>query len=333
MRATTDGRNIAPDLGSLVGEASKVEVRRPEQAYPLPSDLHAAPTPGTYYDLPVLKKPVWKAWIPAYFWTGGAAGAAATLGAAAQIVAPVRSRGLVTRTRWMSTVLVGASAALLTIDLGRPKRFLNMLRVLRLSSPMSVGSWILTASGVASGLAALGSDGAGLAAGVLGLPLSGYTAVLLSNTAVPAWLHARGALPALFVASGAASAAALLELMPSSSRESRVVHAFSIAGKVGEVVGMRRVERALGAHPPVAASLRSGRAGKLWKAARVLSIAGLVATVLSGGRRGRGRIAAGLLGTAGALALRFAIVEAGKQSALDPRATFVPQRARTAPGT
>lgn len=333
MRATTDGRNIAPALGSLVGEASTIIVRRPDDAYPLPEGAHAETSPGTYYDLPVLKKPVWKGWIPAYFWTGGAAGAAATLGAAAQIVAPVRLQRLVMRTRWMSTALVGASAALLTIDLGRPMRFVNMLRVVRVSSPMSVGSWILTASGVACGLAALGSDRAGLVAGALGLPLSGYTAVLLTNTAVPAWLHARGTMPALFVASGVASASALLELMPSSARESRVVHAFSIAGKLGEILGMRRLGRTLAAHPPVAASLRSGRAGKLWRAARVLSVAGLAATLLSGGKRGRARVAAGLLGTAGALAMRFAIVEAGKQSARDPRATFVPQRTRLATRT
>lgn len=330
MRATADGRNIAPDLGSLAGEASHVEVRRPDVAYPLPDAARAQPSPGTYYDLPVLKKPVWKGWIPAYFWTGGAAGAAATLGAAAQLVAPVRLRRLVRRTRWMSTALVGASAVLLTIDLGRPMRFLNMLRVLRVSSPMSVGSWLLTASGAACGLAALGSDRAGLVAGGLGLPLSGYTAVLLTNTAVPAWLHARGALPALFVASGVASASALLELLPHSPREHRVVHAFSIAGKLGELAGMRRVAKALEAHPHVGQSLRTARAGKLWKAARLLSLAGLVATMLPVGKQRRPRWAAGLLGTAGALALRFAIVEAGRQSALDPRATFAPQRSRSA---
>lgn len=329
MHVRTDGRNIAPELGSLVGEASALRVKRPEEAYPLPERARAERSPGTYYDMPALKQPVWKGWIPAYFWTGGAAGAAATLGAAVQVVAPVRLKGLVARTRWMSAVLVGASAGLLTIDLGRPTRFLDMLRVVRLSSPMSVGSWVLTASGVASGLAALGSDHAGLAAGVLGLPLSGYTAVLLTNTAVPAWMHARGAMPALFVASGVASASALLELMPGSARERRVVHAFAIAGKAGEVLAMRRVRKALDAQPHVGRSLRSGRAGKLWKTARVLSLAGLAATLVAGGKRGgRARIAAGLLGTAGALALRFAIIEAGKQSALDPRATFAPQRAR-----
>jgi formate-dependent nitrite reductase membrane component NrfD len=316
MRVTTDGRNIAPELGSLVGEAAPIRVKAPDEAFPLPDELRAERSQGTYYGMPMLKKPVWKGWIPAYFWTGGAAGAAATLGAAAQIVAPSRLRHLVVRTRWLSTVLVGASAMLLTIDLGRPMRFLNMLRVLRVSSPMSVGTWILTASGVTSALAALGSDRAGLAAGVLGLPLSGYTAVLLTNTAVPAWLHASRAMPALFVASGAASASALLELLPCSARESRVVRAFSVAGKLGEVVGMRGVSRALDAHPSVAKSLRSGRAGGLWRMARVLSLAGLAATLLGKGRGGC--LAAGLLGTAGALALRFAIVEAGKQSALAP---------------
>jgi hypothetical protein len=115
-------------------------------------------------------------------------------------------------------------------------------------------------------------------------------------------------------------------MFPRSEREERVVRSFAVAGKVGEILGMQRVAAALDARPRVGKSLRTGRAGKLWKAARWLSAAGLVATLLPS-RRGR-RLAAGLLSTAGALALRFAIVEAGKQSALDPRATFEPQRER-----
>lgn len=326
---TRDGRNVDPAVGALAGEASVVHVRKPEDAFPL---TDAAPVAaagpgaarGTYYGLPAIKKPVWKAWIPTYFWTGGAAGAAATLGAAAQIVAPRALRRLVFRARSMATLGIGASAALLIIDLGRPSRFFNMLRVVRPTSPMNVGTWILTGSGISSALATLGSRRAGLVAGAFGLPLAGYTAVLLSNTAVPAWLHARRSLPALFVASGVTSAAALFELMPQTEREARVTKAFSLAGKIAEVAGMRAVQRALGRRAHVGESLRTGRAGVLWRAARLLSVAGLVATLLPP-RRGR-HLAAGLLSTAGALAMRFAVVEAGKQSARDPRATFEPQR-------
>ncbi|HZU82142.1 MAG TPA: NrfD/PsrC family molybdoenzyme membrane anchor subunit, partial [Polyangiaceae bacterium] len=155
---TRDGRNVSPDLGALVGEASTMRAARPDEVYPLPDErapADPAATP-TYYGLPLLKKPVWKGAIPAYFWAGGAAGAAATLGAAAQIVAPRPLRRLVERARWVATAGVGVGAGLLVVDLGRPARFIYMLRVLRLSSPMSVGSWILTSAGLSSGLAALG---------------------------------------------------------------------------------------------------------------------------------------------------------------------------------
>lgn len=323
---TRDGRNVDPGMGLLRGEASAVIVKRPDAAYPLP-DARPDAEARTYYGLPSLRTPVWKGWIPTYFWAGGAAGAAATLGAATQIAAP-RLRRLIARTRWIAALGTAASAGLLTVDLGRPARFIYMLRVLRVSSPMSVGSWVLTGAGLASGLAALGSERAGLVAGALGLPLSGYTAVLLTNTAVPAWLHARGSMPWLFVASGVASACALLELLPQSPREERVVRTFAVLGKLGELLAMKRVEAALDARPSVGESLRKGRAGLFWRAARWLSAAGLVATFLPSRRRDRRRLAAGLLSTAGAVALRLAIVEAGRQSALEPRATFEPQRAR-----
>jgi formate-dependent nitrite reductase membrane component NrfD len=350
------GRNIDPSLGTLSGEGAAQRVVRGVVGYPLPRGADGMPAPApadapvpsrsasapstTYYDMPALKRPVWKHYIPAYFYAGGVAGSAAVLAGAAQLGgAPLRR--LVRRARWISLAACGASAVLLILDLGRPARFLNMLRVFRPSSPMNMGTWILSTAGGAVGTAALLSgrrgalgrvgDVAGGAAAVAGLPLSGYTAVLLANTAVPIWQGARRTLPFLFVASAAASTASLLELLPGTAAERRVLHVLGLGGKLAELGAMMAVTVEVTARgSAVAAPLRRGTSGRLWKVAAAAGVASLALSLLSK-RRGTGqarRAAAGLLGTAAALAVRFAVAEAGKASARDPRATFEPQRAR-----
>src|SRR5438132_7597521 len=194
----------------------------------------------TYYGVPLLKEHVWKAAVPAYFYVGGVAGASAALGAAATWSGSPLLGGLVRKTRLIAAGGAAVSAALLIEDLGRPSRFLNMLRVFRPTSPMSVGSWVLAAfGGLASvsallrtqhngPLAAIG-DAAGLGAGAFGLPLAGYTAVLLANTAVPLWRASAATLPPLFVASAVTSAASALELCEVNPFEARVVRRFGVA--------------------------------------------------------------------------------------------------------
>src|SRR5437868_6295440 len=170
--------------------------------------------PRTYYDRPVLKKPVWKWYIPAYFFTGGLAGASSTMAFAA------RRRGnhrLARRAGLVSLAGIAVSPALLIVDLGRPGRFYNMLRVAKPTSPMSMGTWLITLFGPASGAAAL-SDATGLLPGlgrvaeavaaVLGPAVSTYTAVLTADTAIPAWHEAWRELPLIFAGGSAASAAA-----------------------------------------------------------------------------------------------------------------------------
>jgi formate-dependent nitrite reductase membrane component NrfD len=345
---TADGRSIDPELGKLAGWAAEAEVERPDRAFPLaperdelPVAATAATSSPTYYDMPAVKRPVWKPYIPAYFYAGGLAGGAAVLAAAAQLAPRGHElRRLVGRGRFIAAAGCAASAALLIADLGRPARFLNMLRVFRPTSPMNVGTWIISVAGGASGLAALlggrrGAlgrigEGAGTVAGAAGLPLAGYTAVLLANTAVPLWQGARHTLPFLFVASSAASAAALLEMFPATRREHRVVRLFGVASKTAELVAMAAVTAECASRgPSVARPLIVGTSGRLWKAAAALGAASLGLSLLSGGGRAR-RAAAGLLGTAAALALRFALAEGGTASTRDPRATFEPQRARRA---
>jgi len=283
----------------------------------------------TYYDLPALKKPVWKPYIPAYFYVGGVAGACAALAAAAQLFGGPRLRPLVCRARWIAAGGAVVSGAFLIVDLGRPSRFLYMLRVFRPTSPMNLGTWLLTSFGGASAAAALFAwPIAGIAAGLLGLPLTTYTAVLLSNTAVPVWNGARRTMPLLFAASAVSSAASLLEMLPGRSSEHALVRRLAIAGKVAELAGAEALERELASRGPgpVRAPLRRGASGGLWRAAKVITAASAVLELLP--RRRHHRIAAGITGTVGALFLRFALVAAGRASSMNPKATFEPQRAR-----
>jgi formate-dependent nitrite reductase membrane component NrfD len=288
----------------------------------------------TYYERPAIKEPVWIWAVPAYFFAGGAAGAAAALGAVAQIRDRHGLEGLIRRCRWISAAGTAGGSGLLVYDLGRPARFLNMLRVFRPTSPLNLGSWLLTTTTPLAGTSALLADrydgvgaigdAAGLTAGALGLPLAGYTAVLLSNTAVPVWLGVRRSLPALFSASAVSSAASLLEAMDLSERESAIVRRFGIAGKTAELAAATAVEREASRVKRVGSSLSEGTAGTLWRAGKLLTAASLGITVL--GRSRRAKLAAAALGTAGAIAIRFAIFHAGKASARDPRATFHQQR-------
>jgi hypothetical protein len=275
--------------------------------------------------------------VPAYFYAGGTAGAAAVLGAAAQASDREGLRGLVARARRIAAAGTAVGAALLVYDLGRPERFLNMLRTFRPTSPMNLGSWLLATAGPVTGASALLSDrkggllsslgdAAGAAAGITGLPMAGYTAVLLSNTAVPVWQGTRKTLPWLFTASSVSGAASLLDLGALGRREEKVVRRFGAAGKVAELAAMAAVEREAGRVERVGRPFREGVSGALWRASKALTAASLALSLLPGRSRGR-RVASGLLGTMGAVAVRFAVFHAGKASARDPRATFHQQRA------
>jgi len=222
---------------------------------------------------------------------------------------------------------------LLIWDLGRPSRFINMMRVFRPTSPMNLGTWILGAFGGFATVAALlrhERDGAlgrignaaASAAGVLGIPLAGYTGVLLANTAVPLWQGARTSLPPLFMASAVTSAASALDLCTLPPAAERAVRRYGIAGKVAEIAFATLLEREAGAVPRVVAPLHEGGPGWLWKAAKVCVVASLAAGLL------RRRRLAGFFGTVGSWALRFSLMHAGRASTLDPRAAFEQQRAR-----
>jgi Polysulfide reductase len=282
----------------------------------------------TYYGQPVLKAPTWKAFIPAYIYLGGlaagssllAAGASATRDRRLQRVASVAALGA-----------ISGGAVALVADLGRPSRFHHMLRVFRPSSPMNVGSWVLAAYGPAAGLAAV-SELTGIArpvgrvatwtAAAIAPAVATYTGVLVSDTAVPAWHDARHSIPPLFAAGAAASAGGVAaSMLPDSSAARR----YAIGGALGEVVISAVQHRRL--EPEVARAYNEGRACTLRRIGAGASIAG--AALLAFGARRRSLARIGSLSIAmGALAERFAVMEAGRASAADPIATIAPQRRR-----
>ncbi|HEY3837775.1 MAG TPA: NrfD/PsrC family molybdoenzyme membrane anchor subunit [Bryobacteraceae bacterium] len=284
-------------------------------------------TDPTYYRKPAIKEPVWIWTVPMYFYVGGVSGAALVFGAVARLLGGPKLHSLVRRCHWIGFVGGGIGSMLLIADLGRPERFLAMLRVLRVRSPMSVGSWILAIAPPCAGAAAVFCDPySSLAAGILGIPLSGYTAVLISNTAVPLWHEARTSLPTLFMGSAASAAAQVLKLLPGTlSRQATLaVNAFGIAGTFAEVLAGDAVERDVNRLSAVGKPLREGPSGALWKVSKAMTVAGLALSIF-GHSRSAQRTGA-LIGTAGAIALRFAIFHAGKASARDPQATFHLQR-------
>lgn len=305
---TRDGRNLDRRIADEHGEGATIDVRKPDVAWPVPPQATPATVPSeTYYDLPVVKEAPWKWYVPAYFYAGGLGGAAATL-------IPMTRGREARRLHWIASIAEGTGALCLIADLGKPLRFVNMMRVFRPTSPMNMGTWILSLASASGGLGLL-VDSRVLAttAAIAGSMLSTYTGVLIGNTAVPVWSATRRRMPMWFAASSAASLASLLELLGMPSRR------YSLAAKTAEVIGMSAVERAARS-AGVSRPLEEGRSGRMWRGAKWLGIASLAATAMD-----RPRLA-GLLGTAAALLGRFAITEAGRASAADPRATFEPQR-------
>ena len=301
-------------------------------------DHQGTTAPGastTYYDRPTVKEPVWTWEVPVYLYVGGAAGAAATIGAVLQVLDGDDSERLVQRCRDIAAVGTLVGSGLLVTDLGRPERFLNMLRVFKPSSPLNMGSWILvTASGLSAGAALLSrSRGvfrrlgslAGLGAGAIGLPLSGYTAVLLAGTAVPVWKESRRSMPLLFVASATGAACSLLEMGDFDERELTAVRRLGTVAQLSELALAKAVEKESARVPGVGRPYEEGISGTLWRTSTGLTVGSLVVDTVTGKSR-PGRVGAALLGTLGSIALRFSLWLAGRASARDPHATFDSQR-------
>jgi len=294
----------------------------------------------SYYGRPVLKPPAWHDDIAYYFFLGGLSAGASLLGAGADLTGrPQLRRGA--RIGALASIAVGSYY--LVADLGRPERFLNMLRVAKPTSPMSIGTWIIAAYAPGVGVAAASelmprrlrgtlpgrlvdrlARPAGLAAAAVAPAVASYTAALLSQTAVPAWHESHPELPFIFTGSAAASAGGLgmLVASPGQAGPARRLAAY---GALVEIAATHLQERRLGL---VGEAFTTGAAHRdLQRASRLTMLGALGATLLGG----RNRVAAAVSGVAllaGSFYERLGLLHAGVASAADPKYTVAPQRER-----
>jgi hypothetical protein len=284
---------------------------------------------ASYYGRPVVKPHVWKPMIPWYFWIGGMAGAASVQCVAARVRGEHELAVVCKR-----AALAGALVApvLLIADLGVPSRFHMMLRVFKPTSPMSVGSWILSAFGgavTASTVAELlGWERASRVLEVVtasfGPGLTVYTAVLIADTATPVWHDAYETLPFLFAASGIGAAGAIGSAF-APANQTTLARRLMIAGALGVPVAGHLMEKKLGKF--IAEPYHLGKARSFRRVAEFLSLAGAAIGVIGRKNRAATCVAAACVATSGVFE-RFAVSAAGTQSAKDPKYVVQPQRER-----
>jgi formate-dependent nitrite reductase membrane component NrfD len=300
---------------------------------------------SSYYGRPVVKPAPWGNDVAAYLFLGGVAAGSALLGLGGQL----SGRPTLCRNARLSALAAASAGAVALIkDLGRPERFLHMLRTFKVTSPMSVGSWILSAFSAGAGVSALAEidrmsgsrlplgplrnvlravEGpAGIEAAIFAGPLAAYTAVLLGDTATPTWNAAHEELPFVFVSS-AALASAGLAMVTTPVHETGPARKLAVLGVIGEVTAMKVMERRM--DPVAAEPLHQGKAGAMLKWSERLAVAGALGTLLGGRHRGAAAASGVALLTASALT-RFGVFEAGLASARDPRYTIEPQKRRLA---
>jgi len=309
------------------GEVKAIGIRPAGAPFP-----KASPETG-YYGIPLLKEPAWTKEIPLYFFVGGAAGAAAVIGAIANYTGA--DRKLVRDARWIAAAGSVISPALLIADLGRPERFLAMMRVFKPQSAMSVGVWTLVGFSAGSSAAAFAGlmrerygpslplrilENAGEAASLaFGLPFSNYTGVLIGATSIPVWNQNVGDLPIHFAASGVSAAVGMLELM--GHRKSRALQALGLGAAIFECWEGLRIE---GRQQHYLDPLKHGPSGWLTRAGGVLSgpvplLLRAAASLRKENRAGGLRRWAAMSAIAGSLVTRIAWIQAGHASARDWR--------------
>lgn len=324
--------------------AERVTRHAPEDAAEVPASAAATGMAQrwegpTYYGRSQLKPAPFGNWVVGgYIFLAGLSGASALLSTVADLTQGRRAAGLVRRGRYLALLAPTVGSGLLIWDLHTPKRFYNMLRIAKTTSPMSIGTWILMSFAGFAGLGAVGQflgdlpvrgwrrvgRVAQVPAAVAGAGLSTYTAALLAATSTPLWAAAPEGLAVRFGASSVAAGAAALGMGERSGRLRRVldgVVAMALAVELGATVASHRRYRATG----VAGALEGG-----WGVVEKVGVTGVgvamplavtAASVLAG-RRSRLAGVAGLAVLAGSALLRVSIMEAGDRSAERPEISF-----------
>lgn len=312
----------------------------------------------SYYGLPVVKAPHWDWKIVLYFFLGGISSASYVIACIAELIGGTTNYNIQRVARYVSIVALIPSPILLILDLGRPERFHHMLRVLKLRSVMSVGTWGLSAFGVFSAFSIIhqaAQDGLlnwfplakrlalalpcktlNVVGSFFGFFVGGYTGVLLGITAVPIWARNHLLLGPLFLSSAMSSASAAISLVLALLRGEHAtlqrmerIETVAIAAELSLILAVRAN---LG--PVLSQPIQKGRLGQLFR----WGVLGLgigvpmlfrVRTLL-GGKPSRGAtIISSLCALVGGYCVRHVMVYAGKASAADPQATY--EFARRAP--
>jgi hypothetical protein len=287
-------------------------------------------TQNSYYGLPVLKEPVWTWEVPLYFFLGGVSGLSSCIGFAGQLFHA--DPELIRFALWMALIGAAICPMLLISDLGRPSRFLNMLRVFKIQSAMSMGAWILVAFSGCAFMAVVGHElilrgftsplwiylrWAGELSGALtGLLLASYTGVLIGATAIPVWSQNREILPVHFLTSGLGSAAAILELFGFMVPATQILGFFASGIETLLEIFLEIRKR------PVDRPLHHGKSGWLLRIAGTLEGPAALLLRVFLGRSHHGRFAAAVCFIVGALISRYAWIWAGRVSSRDPQTLF-----------
>jgi hypothetical protein len=288
---------------------------------------------------PVIHPAVWTWEIPLYFWLGGIATGSSFVAAAADAVGDHQSASVARR---VTLAAVTPAPVMLILDLGRPERFLNMLRIFKTRSPMSMGAWCLSVFSTLAG-SAVGADlidrkglarQLGLGTAFFGLYLGSYTGVLLASTAVPVWARSRLFLGPIFMATATATGAATNRLvlaalgLPVGHPTRNALGTVETLAMGSELALSTYNEKRLGR---LGHALGQGPPGKLFKAAKWGVRTGLALRLA----RKRGgpwtHHVASLLYIFSGLAFRFAWVGAGRNSATDDEAVALAARRPSRP--
>ena len=294
--------------------------------------------PQTYYDAPLLKRPRWGWEVTTYLFLGGVMGGSGMLLALAK---PDEDRALARNARYVAFVLSAVSPAILISHLGRPERFLHMLRVVKLKSPMSLGVWGLLAFSGPAAVAALGQaarDGfvprwlaalaprslTNAAQALLGAFIAGYTGVLLSATAIPLWAKGKRHIPAASVCSGVAGAcalhAALLAIRGEAPRTRRKLERLELCASLAELAILLDFRRHAGS---LASPMFEGERGRRFSDVTLVRGIALPALLNLLPIHNRWKtLASSVLTLAGGYVFRETLIEAGKASADEPRAAW-----------